>query len=281
MRSTKRLVALLGLLALFGLPGLFVLPALLDAAPPAAKMPPPARPMGSADARSAAVVKQLTDAMGGQRTWDVLPFIRFDFVVVREGKEVARFKHWWDKRSGRCRVEGPDDKGRTVTAIFTLKDRKGKSFTEGIADTDKANIENIIQMGYERWVNDTYWLVMPFKLRDPGVNLKYARAQKTTDGRQYDVIQVSFDAGVGITPGDRYWVYVNRGTHLVDRWEMLLQGQKPPPGSATWEGWTRIGPVKLATMHRFQDKAVQIRFENLEAPPTMDEAVFKNARLRS
>ena len=43
---------------------------LLDAAPPAAKMPPPPRPTGNSDPRSAVV--RLTDAMGGQRTWDVL-----------------------------------------------------------------------------------------------------------------------------------------------------------------------------------------------------------------
>jgi len=253
---------------------------LLEAAPPAAKMPLPPRSTGDSDPRSAAVVQRLTDAMGGQRTWDVLPFLRFDFVVVREGKEVARFRHWWDKRQGRCRVEGPDDKGRTVTAVFTLKDKKGKSFTDGIVDTDKANIESIVQMGYERWVNDTYWLAMPFKLRDPGANLKFARVEQAK-GKQYDVLQVSFDSGVGLTPGDRYWVHVNRSTRLVDRWDMLLQGQKPPPGSSTWEQWTQIGPVKLALLHRFQDKPIVIRFENVSAPPTMDESVFKNARVRS
>lgn len=249
--------------------------------PPAAKIPPPPRAMGEADARSAAIAKQVADAMGGQRTWDVLPYLRFDFVVVRDGKEVARFRHWWDKRRGRSRVEGPDDQGRTVTAIFNLKDKKGKSFTEGIVDTDPKNIESIVQMGYERWVNDTYWLVMPFKLRDPGANLKYARAQKAADGTQYDVLQLTFDSGVGLTPGDRYWVHVNRSTHLVDRWEMLLQGQKAPPGSASWEGYTQIGPVKLSLLHRFKERAVVIRFENVAAPPTMDESVFTNARVRS
>lgn len=250
-------------------------------APQAARITPPARPMGEADARAAAIAKQVTDAMGGQRTWDVLPYLRFDFVVAREGKEVARFKHWWDKRNGRCRVEGPDDKGRTVTAIFTLKDKKGKSFTDGIVDTDPANVESIVQMGYERWVNDTYWFIMPFKLRDPGVNLKWARSQKKADGNQYDVLELSFGKGIGLTPGDRYWVYVNRRTHLVDHWDMLLQGQKPPPGTATWESWTQIGPVKVALLHRFQGKPVAIRFENVAAPPTMDESVFTHSRIRS
>jgi len=236
--------------------------------------------IGEADAPSAAVVTDMTNAMGGQKTWDNLPYFRFDFVVVKDGKEIARFKHWWDKRNGRCRVEGPDDKGRNVTAIFTLKDKKGKSFTDGIVDTDPKNVANIIQMGYERWVNDTYWIIMPFKLRDPGVHLKHVRTKRTQDGIDYDVLQLSFNAGVGLTPGDKYWLYVNRKSHLLDKWEMLLQGQKPPPSGASWEGWTGVGPVKLALAHRIERKPVMIRFENVAAPATMDETVFNYSRVR-
>lgn len=245
----------------------------------AARIPMPPRPMGEADAKAAAVAKQLSDAMGGQRTWDVLPYFRFDFVIVRDGKELARFKHWWDKRNGRCRVEGPDDKGRIVTAIFTLKDRKGKSFTDGIVDTDPTNIDNIVQMGYERWVNDTYWIIMPFKLRDPGAHLRYVRSSKDAHA-EYDVLQLSFSKGVGLTPGDKYTLYVNRKTHLVDKWQMMLQGKKPPPDAATWEGWTQVGPVKLATMHQVIGKPIQIRFDNVATPQTMDPGVFANAHVR-
>jgi hypothetical protein len=244
-----------------------------EAAPAAA-----AHPMGEADPMSASIVKEMTDAIGGQSAWDNVPYFRFDFVVVKDAKEVARFQHWWDKKNGRARVQGPDDKGRTVTAIFDLRTKKGKSFTDGIVDTDSTNIASIIQMGYERWVNDTYWIVMPFKLRDPGVHLKHARTERR-GGAEYDVLELSFDKGVGLTSGDRYWVYVNRGTHLIDRWEMLLEGQKPPPSSATWEGWTQVGPVRLSTLHRVEGKPVMIRFENVAAPGLMDETVFAYSRI--
>ena len=106
------------------------------APPPAAKASPP--PPCEMDAGSKEVVQSLTDAMGGQQTWDRLPYFRFDFVVVKDGKEVARFKHWWDKAHGRCRVEGPDDQGQTVTAIFNLADRKGKAFTDLMLVLDTA-----------------------------------------------------------------------------------------------------------------------------------------------
>jgi len=109
-----------------------------DAAPP-----PPA----DVDRESAPIVRALTDAMGGQQTWDRLPCFRFDFVVIRDGKEAARFRHWWDKRSGRCRVEGPDDQGKQVAAIFTLADRKGTAFVEGIGESDSARVAAIIENG--------------------------------------------------------------------------------------------------------------------------------------
>ena len=240
----------------------------------------PAASSAGMDAPSAAVVQQLTDAMGGQRTWDNLPYFRFDFVAVRDGKEIARFRHWWDKRHGRCRVEGPDDKGRNVAAIFNLKDRKGRSYTDGIVDNDSTNIANILKMGYERWVNDTYWVIMPFKLHDPGANVKHVRTERTEDGDEYDVLELSFDAGVGLTPSDRYWLYVNRKSHLIDKWEYVLTGQKPPPQAASWESWTSVGPLKLSLGRRFKGKPVMLRFENVSTPANMDETVFTYSRIR-
>lgn len=248
-------------------------------ATPAASTPPPA--IGKADPKAAAVAKELTDAMGGQSAWDGLPCFRFDFVAVRDGKEVARFQHWWDKQHGRCRVEGPDDQGHQVVAIFNLGDKRGISFTDGVPDPDSATVHTRIQNGYERWVNDTYWVMMPFKLRDPGTNLKYARTQTGPKGEVWDVLELSFDSGVGLTPQDHYWLYVNQKTHLVDRWDMLLTGNKPPPASASWESWTQVGPVQLSLLRRFEGRPVMLRFENVATPDHFDESVFTFSRVRS
>jgi hypothetical protein len=265
-------------------------PAANKKAPPVAAKPgvppiaakPSVSPPGEMDAASKEVVQSLTDAMGGQQTWDRLPYFRFDFVVVKDGKEVARFKHWWDKAHGRCRVEGPDDQGQIVTAIFNLADKKGRAFTDGVIESDTTNIKNIIQNGYERWVNDTYWIMMPFKLHDPGTRVKHARVQQDEGGGEtYDVLELSFASGVGLTPHDRYWLYVNQRTHLIDRWEFILTGQKPPPSGSTWESWTSIGPIQLSLARRFAGKPAMLRFENVAVPATMDETVFTYSRLKS
>jgi hypothetical protein len=236
--------------------------------------------MGKADAKAAAVALSFDNAMGGQSAWESVPYVRFDFVVVKEGKEIARFRHWWDKYHGRDRVEGPDDKGRTVISIVNLSDRKGKSFVNGTAVKDSTSNAANVQTGYERWVNDSYWLMMPFKLRDPGTNLKYSALKKGTAGVEWDVLELTFDPGVGLTPKDHYWLYINRKSHLMDKWEYLLQDMKPPAQSATWEEWTKFGPVQISALHRFEGKPAMLRFENVAVPATMDESVFVGARVK-
>ena len=92
---------------------------------------------------------------------------------------------------------------------------------------------------------------MPYKLRDPGVNLSYA-GEETIDGKTYDKLALSFGK-VGLTPGDRYWVYINRDTGLMDRWAYILQDmpKEGPPTVWKWEGWQKYGNIMLAP-HRTQ-----------------------------
>ena len=244
----------------------------------------PARALASSppadiDRESEPVVRALTDAMGGLKTWESLPCFRFDFVAVRDGKEVSRYRHWWDKRNGRCRMEGPDEHGKNVTAVFGLADKKGTAFVEGIGESDSARVAQIIEYGYERWVNDTYWVMMPFKLRDPGVKIRYSRPERTLQAT-YDVLEVTFVPGTGLTSDDHYWLYVNRATHLIDRWEFVLTGQKPPPSGSSWEAWTNVGPVKLSLQRRFPGKPAMLRFENVATPGAFDESVFSFSSVR-
>lgn len=236
--------------------------------------------MGKADEKAAAIASQLDNALGGMTAWESVPYVRFDFVIVKDGKEVARFRHWWDKRHGIDRVEGPDDKGRMVAAIVNLDKKTGKSFTAGLPDNDSTSIAAQVQNGYERWVNDSYWLMMPFKIRDAGTNLKYGGMKKGPGGVEWDVLDLTFDHGVGLTSGDHYWLYVNRKTHLMDKWDFLLQSMDPkgPAASATWEGWTKFGGVRISTIHHFEGKPAILRFENVALPAAMDESIFADAR---
>lgn len=60
-----------------------------------------------------------------------------------------------------------------------------------------------------------YWFAMFFKLQDEGVNLKHTGTKKV-EGRDYDLIEVTFGNDVGDTQ-DTYILYVNKRTKLVDQ----------------------------------------------------------------
>jgi hypothetical protein len=111
------------------------------------------------------------------------------------------------------------------------------------------SLQKLLKRAKSLWINDTYWMLMPYKLRDPGVTLKYDGEYKDSTGTVYDKLALSFD-NVGETPGDHYWVYVNRGNHRVERWDMVLQSDKPPPKTYTWEGWEEHDGLWFPTAHR-------------------------------
>lgn len=237
------------------------------AAPDPAAPPPPA----AIDARSAPIVDSLMSAMGGLDAWDRLPAIRFDFVVQQKGKEVVRRRHWWDKAHGRARVEWTDAKGRAVAAVVNLSDRSGRSCTAGVPDADSLRAEHV-KDAYAMWVNDTYWLAMPFKLHDPGVRIAYDRTEKGRSGT-YDVLSLTF-GDVGLTPKDHYWLFLNRATHRIDRWEYLLQGAKPPALEAAWTDYRKVGPVTMPMVRDMGRRPMSIRFESVATPAAFDDRLL-------
>lgn len=50
---------------------------------------------------------------------------------------------------------------------------KRKVQLNGVSQSHPDSLSKYLQLGQEVWINDSYWLVMPFKLLDPGVTLKY------------------------------------------------------------------------------------------------------------
>jgi hypothetical protein len=101
---------------------------------------------------------------------------------------------------------------------------------------------------YARWVNDSYWLIAPLKLKDPGVSVTYGGQQ---DG--FDSLHLSF-AKVGLTPGDQYNLYIDPQTHLVRRWDYMPSREKKTSG--TWSNYKDYGGLILSTERTFGDKRI-------------------------
>ncbi len=224
----------------------------------------------AADPAATAVADQVMTALGGEAAWKSTRFLRFDFAVESEGKIVSSRSHYWDKWTGRYRVEGKDKQG-AYQVLMNLNSREGSAW-RGDKPADGEAKKQLLEQGYGAWVNDSYWLLMPYKLRDPGVSLKLESETKEGDA-VYDRLLLRFDK-VGLTPKDRYWVFVNRATHLVDRWEYILEDEKGPATRWEWRGWKRFGGIELAPERISEKTKRRILFPVLDVPATIPDTVF-------
>jgi len=80
--------------------------------------------------------------------------------------------------------------------------------------------------------------------------------------------------GVGLTPKDKYWVFVNRKTGLVDRCEFVLKGADTPPVPRGWSGWKSYGSIQLAHERVNPNDGTRILFPVLDVPASVPDAVF-------
>ena len=213
------------------------------------------------DPKAAAVAQAMISAMGGKERWERARFLRFDFVVVRDGKKLASYAHWWDRYDGRYRVEGDDPKSGPWRAYFNVQTKQGDYFVNGSRAEGEEKAKGL-EHAYGRFINDTYWLLAPWKVFDPGVHLEYVGPVKSAAGEDCEEIKVSFD-NVGLTPKDVYWMDIDRSTHLLDQWKYVLNGGNDPPTVVAWKDWRRFGPIELSTSKPMAAKPVEIRFENL------------------
>jgi hypothetical protein len=213
------------------------------------------------------------EVLGGAEAWNATRYLRFDLAEDREGRNVARRSHTWDRLSGAYRVEAQTAAGDSFLVLMNLNTREGSAWVKG-APVAGDETKKLLEEAFALWTNDTYWLLMPYKMRDPGVILAYDGLE-ARDKERWDKVRLSFD-GVGLTPKDKYWVYVNRRTHLVDRWDFVLEGESKPRTSFAWDGWKAFGRIQLATERENRLDGTRIYFPVLEVPDSVPAAVFRS-----
>ncbi|MET0619379.1 MAG: hypothetical protein ABW056_03820 [Thermoanaerobaculia bacterium] len=224
------------------------------------------------DARADAVGKELIASMGGMPAWEKARQFQFDFVVIREGKEVARFAHVWDRYTGDYRVKGVDKTGAPYLVLFNVNTKQGRAWVNGVA-VEGAQKEKQLEAAYGRFINDTYWLLAPWKLFDPGVQLAYDGEKPCPGGGMCDVLKLSFES-VGLTPKDVYWIWVTRDSRRMLQWQYVLGGAPDPPTTAEWKDWRKMGGLMLSLDKPMVGQPFEIRFENVAVAPARDDTLF-------
>jgi hypothetical protein len=187
------------------------------------------------DEQAIAIADEVMEAMGGRAAWDATRYIQWTFF--------GRRTLLWDKQTGDVRIEVPAD---STIYLFNIFDKTGKVLLNGTDISATDSLDQYLEQGESIWINDAYWLVMPYKLKDSGVTLKYMGQDTMQGGAPADVLQLTFQE-VGRTPDNKYLVYVDKEDRLVKQWQFFGNYQDPEPRFTTpWEDYQQHGAIMLS-----------------------------------
>ena len=97
-------------------------------------------------------------------------------------------------------------------------------------DKEVSYNDNIVKRALRFFNNDSFWLVAPHKLFEPGIY----RSIRMVDGKE--ALHVKYSRG-GTTPGDSY-VWILDENYLPTNYQMYVQKIKKLGTTVTWEDWT-------------------------------------------
>lgn len=191
--------------------------------------------LAGSDEKAMALADSVMVAMGGRNHWDQTRYIHWNFFGART--------LLWDKLEQKARIESFRD---SSTYIVDIKNGGGMVMRKGEVLSDPDSLDLYSQRGMGMWINDSYWLAMPYKLKDSGVTLKYVGQDTTQAGKMSDVLQLTFKE-VGNTPNNKYLVYVDPDSKLVTQWAYFANFNDETPRFITpWTDYQQHGSIMLS-----------------------------------
>lgn len=151
----------------------------------------------------------------------------------------GRHHYKWQKSENTCVVEWSHFK-----VELDLNNTKNSKVFVANQEYNGIEKQDYIDKAVSYFNNDTFWLVAPYKVFDPGTE---RRLVKMDDGR--DALLVTYTSG-GSTPGDSYLWHLDDASKPMSfqMWTSIL----PIDGlEATWTDWTTTeSGAQLSTFHK-------------------------------
>lgn len=188
------------------------------------------------DSAAIAIADSVALAMGGKANYDAVRYLNFDFFGAR--------KHFWDKKEGLLRIES----NRTdLKIICDLNTDTGRVFIYGEEQSHPDSIAKFMEVAKAMWINDTYWLLFPFKLKDSGVTLKYLGMKTDLKDSPCHALQLTFNE-VGETPENKYLAYVHPDTYMVTQWDFYRNATDSIPAIVSpFDSYEDFEGIKIST----------------------------------
>ncbi|MBX2817557.1 MAG: hypothetical protein KTR24_16225 [Saprospiraceae bacterium] len=215
---------------------------------------------GTADAASSALISLVEEAMGGQVAYQRLGVLRWTFFGRRDLV--------WDTQSGDVRIDSPGD---STTYLYNVHSGEGKVKVGAEVVEHPDSLQKLLTRAKGIWINDSYWLVMPFKLRDPGVHVTHQGVDSTMSGEPAQVLALTFD-GVGVTPQNKYHVWVTQD-NLIKQWAFYPNASDSEPRAVwPWDNYQLVGEEGKVLLSF--DRSDQGGPSNVQVSNRVDHSIF-------
>lgn len=154
----------------------------------------------------------------------------------------GRRSYKWDKDKHIVEVSWNDVK----VLLHPNEMEKSVAYQKG---EESKNNEGLIKRAWDSFNNDSFWLVAPHKLFEPGI----IRSIEMIDGKE--ALKVKYTTG-GSTPGDSY-VWILDENYRPVSYKMYVPSMKMVGVPATWDDWIKTeSGTMLPKSHTFSSGGV-------------------------
>lgn len=164
--------------------------------------PLPGFDLANSDPAAVELADSIMVAMGGRENWDNTRYITWRF----EGERDLT----WDRRSGNVRIESFHD---SAIYLFRAGGEGGRVRIGEKEVLERDSLSAMLRKARSQWMYDSFWLVMPFRLKTDGATLKYL-GEERTDSARYNLLQITISEGAGAPPGE-YLAFVDLEDNLI------------------------------------------------------------------
>jgi hypothetical protein len=192
----------------------------------------------------------------GLDSWGQIDAIRYTFNLDVPAFKLKLSRTWtWEPKANRVTYEGKDKAGNPVKVTYVRSQ----------LSSQPENVQKEIDPGF---VNDQYWLVLPFHvIWDTGANVEDKGMHKLPVGQgSAKQVVVKYPAeGGGYTPGDTWELFVGKDNRIEQMAYHRGGPVKPSLVIVTWAGYKKAGPLLISTEHRgtADGKPAHIFFSNV------------------
>ena len=231
--------------------------------------------MAQPDPVADSLAMKLFDTAGGAETWARVPYLKFDYTHTIGQTPARTIRHLWNRQSNEYRMELPGPMQEPYVVLLDLDTRQGTAYWNG-AELEAKESAMYVEDAYRRFVHDTFWLLAPLKLFDPGVERSYL---PDSSDESTEVLHVRFTLP-GYAPAEEYWLFVDKESGMITKgfyWGPN-DSRTTPPREFYWLGYeqhrTQFGVVKLSTYKRAAGRPYTLFTNKLQFPSAVAPDMF-------